>query len=112
LARWLAVRAGFVHVDVSDHYPTGDQTAEERRVMFELLTPIGVVRVVPKNRLYTQRLWLLGKDGRVAIEGLQRGAVDSALVMMSARTYAAFAEAWADTHPTDLVVWKQRHEGE
>lgn len=82
------------------------------RVLFELLTPLGVIRVVPKNRLYTQRLWLRGKTGRVAIEGLPRGAVDEAMVMVSARTLAALVSPWSARNDDAIQTWIARHEGE
>jgi hypothetical protein len=69
------------------------------------------MRVVPRHKLYTQRLWLLGGK-RIAIEGLPRGAVDDALVMMSVRTFASLADIITDARPDGLVEWQQRHEGE
>lgn len=110
LARWLANAAGFVHVDVSEHHPLGDDP-ESARVLFILDTPLGSFRVVPRNRLYTQRLWLRGKTGRVAIEGLPRGAVDEAMVMVSARTLAQLAGGWSNDHGDGIEEWVARHEG-
>jgi hypothetical protein len=111
LGKFLASSGGMVIVDVSDHYPIGDVSPEDKRVTFILNTPLGVIRVVTPLRLYTQRLWLLGKVGRVAIEGRPTGAITDALVMMSAATYAALTTAVMDGKPEVLAEWRARHEG-
>lgn len=115
IARFLSAAAGMVHVEVSDHYPVGDTTPEDQRVLFALRCPppFGTIRVVPRHKLYTQRLWLLGSSkgaARIAIEGLPRGGVDDALVMMSARTFADLATLITEHRQDDLAVWRRRFE--
>lgn len=105
-----------VHVEVSEHYPIPDDTASTR-VLFELRCPepMGTVRVVAKNRLYTQRLWLLGAtNGRVRIvaEGLPTGQVDDALVMMSARSLAILTSMVMDARPDLRDDFIERAKGE
>lgn len=114
LARYLGSAGGMVHVDVSEHYPIGDVSPEDKRVLFVLNTPLGIIRVVTPLRLYTQRLWLLGKVGRVAVEGRPTGAITDALVMMSAATYASLTASVmdsTDTRRAELADWIERHEG-
>lgn len=99
-----------VHVDVSEHYPIGDIAPEDKRVLFVLLSPLGVLRVVAKPRLYTQRLWLLGKSGRIAVEGAPTGTVNEAMVMMSLTTFASLTTQIMDARPDLRAEWLARHE--
>jgi hypothetical protein len=111
LAAFLASRGGMVKVDVSEHYPIGDFAPDEKVVLFLLHCPppIGVIRMVPKNRLYSQAHWLRGKVGRIAAEALPRGAADEALVTMTAGTFAALTSIVMDARPTG-PEWADRHE--
>lgn len=116
LARYLGSSGGMVHVEVSDPYPVPDDTAASR-VMFELHCPkpVGTVRVVARQNLYGQRLWLLGATGgrvRVAVEGLPNSQVDDGLVMMSVRSFAILSSMIMDARPEFVAEAGERAKGE
>lgn len=114
LAAFLASHGGMVKVDVSEHYPIGDIAPDDKVVLFTLHCPdpIGIIRMVPRNRLYSQAHWLRGKVGRIAAEALPRGAADEALIVMTAGTFAVLTSIVMDARPEVRDVWIDRHEKE